>query len=1531
MPEQHKKDPRAAENDPGASDLPGEDSRDGAKKRHDPQQPTAVVGLGASAGGIAPLQEFFSGMDPESGLSFVVVMHLSPEHESQLPSVLQQKTRMPVTQVKESVKVRPNHVYVIPPNHQLTFTESTLTLVPPQQPLGRRITIDLFFRTLAQAYGQRAVCVILSGVDSDGAIGLKHIRAQGGVTIAQDPSEAEHDSMPATAISTGMVDWVLPVGKMPEKLLELARNENRMKLPPEIPEAEEADAKAKDAPGGETVADETRAPKDEEAIAQVLGDLRAQTGHDFSHYKRATVLRRIARRLQVNSLESIPDYLEFMRRHPAEARALLQDMLIGVTHFFRDRDAFAAIEAHIPQLFAGKKSEDEIRVWVPGCATGEEAYSVAMLLCEHADRLDNPPRIQVFATDIDEQAIADARDGLYPSTIEADVSPERLREFFGRDHGRYRVRNEIREKVLFASHNFLKDAPFSSCDMISCRNLLIYLTGEAQEQVFDTFHFALRPGGILFIGSSENNSHAQSLFSPVDKEHRIFVRRSTPRPAWKVPIPPMRTPTHPARSLLRQARMLPALTATGADKATGQEPYEVQAGHVRREVLFGELHLRLLEQYGAPSAVVNEDHEIVHLSESAGRYLQFVAGEPTANIVKVVNPALQVELRTGLFRAKQKHEPTMCAPQRVEVSGKTELVTIEVRPMKSGDQAQGFFLVLFQKQGEAPAAPAAPISPEAFVRDADEEVQFLKQHLNATIEQYEAANEELKASNEELQAMNEEMRSTTEELETSKEELQSVNEELSTVNHELKSNVEELSRTNADLTNLMASTDIGTIFLDCKLHIQRFTPSAQKIFNLLPSDLGRPLSDITSRLDYEGFTSDAESVLQDLRTIEREVQVGDDTWFMTRLAPYRAAEHRIAGVVATFIDITRRVLAEKELRESEARLRRAIEIETIGIFFFALDGRITKTNDAFLIMSGYTHEDVKDGRVRWDKMTPPEWMAVTHDEMNRFDATGKIGPYEKQYIRKDGTRWWGLFTGKRLAQNFGVEYVLDISDKKAAEEALRASEERFRNLADNVPQVIWTNDAAGTVNYFNKRWYDYTGLSPEESMGPERQQIIHPEDAPASMQQWQRALAEGKIFSAEYRLRRRDGDYRWFIGRNVPLHDDGRIVSWFGSATDIDDFKKASAALGESEERYRLLVDGARDYAIFLLSPSNNIVYWSAGAERIFGWSAEEAIGQSGELVFIPEDRAIEQEEKEIETALQHGRASDRRWHLRKDGSRIWVDGVMHRLDDEKTGALRGFAKVARDATKQRLAEEELKKAHSELEDRVTERTRELVATNTELHNEMRRRQTLEREILEVTERERSRVGQDLHDGLCQELTATAFLLKSKAKAMAGKVPECAKVLHDAAETVNENAGRARDLARGLHPSELGAGGLLVALRELATRTNERTPCRCQFPRSLRISDETIALNLYRVAQEAANNALKYARASEIVITLQKEDHDLVLAVADDGAGMRSPGKKKTMGIHMMKYRADVCGGKLEIESRRGHGTTVTCRVPMES
>jgi two-component system, chemotaxis family, CheB/CheR fusion protein len=1528
--------------DPAADEVTTENARNGAAKRRDPNEPAAVVGLGASAGGIAPLQQFFGDMNPESGLAFVVVMHLSPDHESNLAAILQLKTAMPVTQVTEPVKVRPNHVYVIPPNHQLTFEDSTLHLLPPQQPLGRRVTIDLFFRTLAQAYGQRAVCVILSGTDSDGVIGLKHIRAQGGLSIVQDPNEADHDSMPATAISTGMVDWVLPVEKMAPKLLEFVRNENAMRLPPEILEADEPDAKVAEAPGGETVSEETRNAEDESAIVEVLADLRAQTGHDFNHYKRATVLRRIARRLQVNSLESIPQYLDFIRTHPVETRALLQDLLIGVTHFFRDRDAFATLESHIPQLFAGKKKDDEIRVWVAGCASGEEAYSIAMLLCEHADRLDNPPRIQVFGTDIDEQAIAEARDGLYPSMIEADVSQERLRQFFGRDHGRYRVRKEIREKVLFAAHNLLKDAPFSRCDLVSCRNLLIYLNSRAQTQLFDIFHFALRAGGLLFIGGSENHSQAQSLFSPVDPKTRLFVRRSTPRPTWKLPLLPLATPAPAPRPRPWQARTLPALTESGPGNIGDFGTEGLHAGHLRREALFGELHLRLLEQYGPPSVVVNEKQDIVHLSESAGRYLHFAAGEPTANVTKAIHPNLQVELRTALFKAGQVNAVVNSAVQQIEVAGVTEQVWLEVRPMRPGDEAYGFFLVLFHKHTEnGPAAEEPKVPVSIISRDAEEEIDFLKRQVSVTVEQYEAANEELKASNEELQAMNEKMRSATEELETSKEELQSVNEELITVNAELKNSVEDLSRTNADLNNLMASSDIGTIFLDRQLRIHRFTPSAQAIFNLIPSDMGRPITDITTKLNYEGFTADAVAVLQDLKTIERQVQLGEAKWFLTRVAPYRTGEDKIAGVVATFIDITRRKMAEDELRAGEERYRTLFELVPVAVYSTDAQGVIQEFNHRAAELWGRSPRPGEkycgSFRIFRPDGTP---MALEDCPMARVLRNEDVAPEDLEIVvaQEDGSRR-NVVVAPRAVRNAQNEIVgainclHDISVRKGIEEALRASEARFRTVADNVPQVIWTNDGDGTANYFNRRWYDYTGLSYEESAGPGWQAVVHPEDGPESVERWRTALAEGKVFDAEYRLRRADGEYRWFIGRNVPLHNDaGEVVSWFGTATDINDLKEAEQALRMSEERFRLLVEGARDYAMFLLDRENVITFWSAGAERVFGWNSSEAEGRTGAMIFVPEDKAKGAVEKEIEVALAEGRAPDRRFHLRKDGSRFWADGVLMRLDDPR-GQLRGFAKVARDATDQRQAEDALRHARDEMEQRVIERTRDVLATNAELERTMAQRQQLERELLEISEREKRRIGEDLHDMVCQELTATALFLKSSAKKLAAKVPEAAETLEQSAQTVNRNVVIARELARGLQAVELNASGFRNALRDLAATASQNAGIKCHFKaaRGATVRDDTVALHLYRVAQEAVTNAVKHSGASNILISLDHTKTHVCVSVQDDGKGFVVDRKRKGLGLHMMRYRANALGGELKIERRKTGGMDVTCKIPLKN
>jgi two-component system CheB/CheR fusion protein len=1655
-------DPPSAELDPGATDI-SQLQRNGAAERRDPNEPAAVVGIGASAGGVSVLQQFFSDMPAESGIAFVVVMHLSPDFESQLASVLQQKTSMPVIQVSEPVRVRPNHVYVIPPNHQLAFEDSVLHLREPQQARGRRVTIDLFFRTLAHAYGQRAVCVILSGSDSDGVIGLKHVRAQGGVTIAQDPEEAEFNSMPQSAIATGMVDWVLKIGELSPKLIEMVTNENAMRLPPEIEEAEEADVKVTDAPGGETISDETRDPDDEAAMTAVLKHVRVQTGHDFTHYKRATLLRRIARRLQVNSMESIPLYLAFLRTHPAEARALVHDLLISVTHFFRDQESFAALDKHIPQLFTGRKAEDEVRVWVAGCATGEEAYSVAMLLCEHAEKLAVPPRIQVFATDIDEQAVHVARDGAYPLTIEADVSQERLRAFFRREENHYRVRKELRDMVLFAAHNLLSDAPFSRVDLLTCRNLLIYLKRPAQEQVFDIFHFALRAGGLLFIGGAETGDLAHSLFTPLDLRHRVYTRRSTPRPGWRIPALPLRTAAPPgteaATTRGAAMRVMSRMAVQGAADQTEQSTF---LGQERRSVLFGELHLKLLEEYGPPSVVVNEAYNIVHLSEHAGRYLSFRAGEPSTNLITVIHPQLRVELRTALFRASQSNESITVLDQHVDLGNGSEILNLHVRPIHAGDVAQGFFVILFEKQ-------AASVAPQVFTerretadRELADEVHRLKEQLNSTVEQSEASNEELQASNEELQAMNEEMRSAAEELETSKEELQSVNEELTTVNHELKQKIEELSRVNSDLQNLMAATDIGTIFLDRQLRIQRFTPPAREIFNLQTSDMGRPIADITHRLQYERLIDDAHQVLERLTPVEQEVLGSNGRHLLARVAPYRTAEDKISGVVLTFIDITARRRAEDALRASEQRLQLVLETEAVGVLFFDQSGTVIQANEVFLKLTGYTRAEVEARLLTWQRMTPPEFLAESQHQLQKMAETGRIGPYEKQYLMADGTRRWMLFAGRDLGDGTISEFCIDITDRKKAEaerqasgqrfrtlfelvpvavyttdaegfiqefnkravelwgrkpdrevrfcgsfkifhpdgrpmpheecpmarvlrgeelkprdleivvelqkgtrrtvavapqaftdeegkivgainclhditdrkhaeELLRESEERFRTVADNVPQLIWTNEADGTANYFNRRWYEYSGLSYEESRGPGWQTIVHPDDGPGSVERWQTALAKGEVFDAEYRLRGADGNYRWFLGRNVPMRNNGDVLSWFGTATDIDDYKRSQANLTATEERFRVLVEGARDYAMFLLDPDNVITFWSKGAERVFGWTRDEAVGQKGDMIFVPEDRAKGAVETEIQTALRDGRAADRRFHLRKDGSRFWTDGVMMRLDDE--GELRGFAKVARDATDQRRIEDELAHARDEMEQRVLDRTSELVAMNNELERTMAQRQQLERELLEVSEREKRRIGEDLHDMVCQELTATALFLKSSAKRLGPKDAEVLQVLEQSAETVNRNVVIARELAGGLQAIELSASGLKNALRELAARACHNTGIKCHFKcaRGIRVPDDATALHLYRVAQEAVTNAVKHSGAKNVLISLDRNRDNICVTVQDDGKGFVPMRKRqKGLGLHMMRYRANALGGELKIDRRKSGGMEITCVIPVK-
>jgi two-component system, chemotaxis family, CheB/CheR fusion protein len=840
-----------------------------------------VVGIGASAGGIQAMQSFFSHVPDDSGMAYVVILHLSPDHDSKLAEVLQQATGLTVTQVIERTRVQANHVYVVPPDKHLIMSDNHIVVSKNTGVEERRAPVDIFFRTLANSLGPRAVCVILSGTGANGSMGLKRIKECGGAAFVQNPREAEFNEMPRNAIATALVDDILPVIEIPEKIIGYKQSLGSVEIP---------------------VDSEKRAEDEQHALREVFSHLRLRTGHDFSNYKRPTLLRRIERRINIRNLNSLQAYAVYLQHNPDEVTALLKDLLISVTNFFRDKKAFEVLEQEvIPAILQTKKARNQIRIWVAGCATGEEAYSLAILLAEKIPGSIDDPKIQIFATDIDEAAIAVAREGYYTLNDAADVSPERLRRFFNRDGDGYRIKREIRETVLFASHNFLKDPPFSHLDLVSCRNVLIYLNHTAQERVMETFHFALRPGGHLVLGLSESAESASDLYTVYNREFHIFQSKHVAQSNYPVPESvPIFKLTEPAAS--------PAATA--------------EENRTRERVLMNDLHQRLLEEYASPSMVINEEYNILHLSERAGRYLQMAGGEPSQNLLKLIRQELRLELRAALYQAVQRQTAVEARGLRVSVDNHVENLNIHIRPVfRQGDITNGLILVIFEPVAEEMTTQEVILaSDEPVARQLEEELIRLKTQLRASIEQHEFQQEELKASNEELQAMNEELRSAAEELETSKEELQSINEELRTVNQELKVKVEETTLANNNLQNLINSAEIGTIFLDRSFRVALFTPPARTIFNLIPNDIGRPLSDITNKLGYDDIISDAEAVLYKLQTIEREVNANDGRIFLIRILPYRTEEDRINGVVMTFIDMTQHKKTEIVLRENEAWL-----------------------------------------------------------------------------------------------------------------------------------------------------------------------------------------------------------------------------------------------------------------------------------------------------------------------------------------------------------------------------------------------------------------------------------------------------------------------------------------------------------------------------------------------------------------------------------------------------------------------------------
>lgn len=856
-----------------------------------------IIGIGASAGGLEALETFFSNVPADSGMVFVVLQHFAPGHKSMMDNLLAKHTDMKIVTISEGMRIQPNTIYLPPSGHNVDIVENRFHLSEAADVRAENLPIDHFFRSLAESRAEKAICIVLSGTGSDGTQGLKAIKAAGGMAMAQDEAQAKYTGMPKSAIDTGLIDFVLPVEKMAENIAKYIHH-------PFISQARVVPTTGL-----------------QDSLKRVFTLIKSRTGHDFSEYKQTTIRRRIERRMAVNAIENLSDYVGHIERNPDELQSLFGDLLIGVTRFFRDPEAFESL-AHkaLGEVISGKRNESELRVWVVGCSTGEEAYSLAILLTELIEKSRKHINLQIFASDIDPRAIEFARKGIYPVGISEDVSLKRLDRFFTSVDGMYRIRKPIRDCVLFALQDITKDPPFSRIDLISCRNLLIYMEKDLQKKVFPTFHYSLIDKGILFLGTSETVGDFAGDFKSIDSRYKIYQKAGT------------------MSALADQLRIRDHLPQIQPAPRTAKAEEPVRALGARL----------LIDQYTPPSVLVNERFEVRQFYGDVDRFLSLSSGEASLNVLQIARTGLRPKLTAAL--AQSLRDNTIVTTQGVRVKSAGEILTFDlvVQPLLEPGQAQRLILVVFREKERLRKAAAVNMKEKSFVKEERAgETEVLAQELKATKEYLQTTIEELQTTNEELRSTNEEMQSANEELESSREELQSTNEELVTVNSELQNKVEELTQTSNDLNNLLSSTDIATLFLDTELRIKRFTPTAVKIFRLQEGDIGRPIRDITSEIVSFNIYQAATDVLDTLVRKDVEVAAEGEKWFAVRILPYRTIDYTIQGVVLTFSEITELKNTLQKYKSVESLAEGIVDSIRIPFVVLDTDQKVYAANDPF--------------------------------------------------------------------------------------------------------------------------------------------------------------------------------------------------------------------------------------------------------------------------------------------------------------------------------------------------------------------------------------------------------------------------------------------------------------------------------------------------------------------------------------------------------------------------------------------------------
>lgn len=1005
---------------PTASEPPPPDphERDPASAEPDPQGPAfPIVAIGASAGGLEAFADLLGHLPPDTGMAFVVVQHLAPAHESHLSEILQRATAMPVGEVHDEPRVEPNRVYVIPPDRNMVIAKGRLALVERDRGQQNR-PIDLFMRHLAEDQRHLAIGVVLSGMAADGSIGVQEIKASGGITFAQDES-AQQPSMPRSAVATGCVDFVLSPQGIAEELARIASH-------PFVARAPRLDPAS--------VAEDPVLP-------EIFAELHRVTGVDFTQYKTNTLHRRIARRIVLHRLDGLRAYAKLLQQDPAEVEALYRDILISVTSFFRNPEAFEALKTRIfPRFLEGRSRHDPVRVWVLGCSSGEETYSIAMCFAEVAEDLGSRVPVQIFSTDLNGEGIERARSGVYAKGIAQDVSPERRRRFFVEVDGGYRIAKPIRDMCVFARHNVLTDPPFSRIDLVTCRNLLIYLQPPLQQRALEVFHYALKPGGVLWLGSSETIGAHRDLFDAEDPKLRFYVRRDS-------------GPRLPVVDVTAARTAFDTMPAGRADAPRGPAAAN---GDLLRET-----DRLVLGRYAPPGVLVNDQLEIVQFRGDTSAYLAPAQGRASLNLLKMAREGLLVGLRSAIHRARREETQVRQPGLRVRTAAGWRDVDVEVIPLRRGGR-EAFLLVVFDEPRGAAAAPAggtpqeAPAPPPGPAEGADadqvvdltQELAATREYLQSVIEQQEAANEELQSANEEVQSTNEELQSINEELETSKEEIQSSNEELATVNDELNNRNLELSQTNNDLVNLISSVQMAIVMLGADLRIRRFTPAAEKLLNLIPADVGRPFSDIKLPIEVADLERRLAEVVDTVTVQEVEVRDRHGRWFLLRVRPYKTLENKIDGAVLAFVDVDALKRAQLAVQESEERYRLLVEGATgFGMMLLDREGRVVAWNAGAQRLFGYSEQEAAGSPVARFFLQADAAAGLAQRELHEAEARGCVVE-ERWMVRKDGSKFWASGTVTALLDPGGgvrgfSKVVQDVSDRRRLEEDLRARVEEL--------------------------------------------------------------------------------------------------------------------------------------------------------------------------------------------------------------------------------------------------------------------------------------------------------------------------------------------------------------------------------------------------------------------------------------------------------------------------------------------------------